>query len=154
MLCSCLEKRVIALIMKACTCRNRPWYIKLTLTAFKSSSAFRWRSSQSKLYPLIHYSNLHPSLLDWAQKRFIKSHFRILDHISFVTGWAEKRKNMTWLASVILITYKTCEERDRWIGKCNFNSFLEDYYTWIFDSLSSLYPTYISIFKARFFSHE
>lgn len=24
MLCSCLEKRVIALIMKACTCCNRP----------------------------------------------------------------------------------------------------------------------------------
>lgn len=87
-------KWVIALIMNACPCCNRPWWIKLTLTAFMASSALCVTFSKSGFCLLIHYStgNLHPSLIEWAKKRSIKSYIQLLDHISFAKLTAQNKR--------------------------------------------------------------
>lgn len=124
--------------MCSCHCSSCNWAYKLSSLKHFSRHfcIFWWNSLECRRHQTcIHYSHFQSSLLDWAPKRFIKSHFQILDHISLVSGWVGRRKNVSWLTIMTLETGEKSAQKETDTLESNSKSFLED--IWIFNTPSS-----------------
>lgn len=100
-------KRVIALIMKACPCCNRPRWNKLTTPAFRASSVFWWHAlkvSSSFLFITVVYI---PYFWTEHRKGSLNYIFSYWSTFLFLNWLSSTEKNVTWLTVEVLFNHKT-----------------------------------------------